>query len=146
MNLENLKRMKVTVDTNILLSGTFWMGTSYRILELIKNKEIILVLSDEIIKEFNKILNYEKIKEKIEDKNLEVLITLKEIISVSEMVIPKRKIEVIKEDSSDNKILECAVEGKVNYLITNDNHLLKIKSFEGIKIIKPEDFLNDLSI
>ncbi|MBU3924295.1 MAG: hypothetical protein KJ592_05235 [Nanoarchaeota archaeon] len=38
-------------------------------------------------------------------------------------------------------IFECAVEGGVDYIISNDKHLLKVVEFEGIKIIRPEEFL-----
>jgi len=49
---------------------------------------------------------------------------------------------VIKEDPPDNKLLECAVEAKADYLISGDNeHLLFLENFEGIKIINPSEFL-----
>ena len=50
-----------------------------------------------------------------------------------------------KDDSDDNKILECAKEGTVDFIITNDNHLLKLKEFENIEIMKPEDFIRIIS-
>ena len=64
---------------------------------------------------------------------------------VNKIIIPNRKTSVIREDPDDNMILECAIEGNVDYLITNDNHLLKLKEFEGIKIVNPIDFLNILT-
>ncbi len=64
-----------------------------------------------------------------------------QVISKANIVIPSRKIHLVKEDPDDDKIIECAVEGKAGFIITNDNHLLKLKEFEGIKIIKPKDFL-----
>ena len=41
----------------------------------------------------------------------------------------------------DNMVINCAVEGNVDYVVTQDEHLLKIKEFKGIKIVKPEEFL-----
>ena len=49
---------------------------------------------------------------------------------------------LIKEDPDDNKILECAKAGLVDYIVTNDYHLLKIGVFEKIKIVKPDEFLS----
>lgn len=68
--------------------------------------------------------------------------TVEKIVSLSTIVEPKEKLSVIIEDPSDNKILECAVEGNANCILTKDKHLLKLKEFNGIKILTPEDFLN----
>jgi len=133
--------MRITVDTNVLVSSTFWNGDSDRILKKVENKEIELMISDEIIKEFSKVLEYEEIKEKIKDKNLEMKRTVEKIVSISTIVEPKQKFEAVKDDSKDNKIVECAFEGNVDYLISQDNHLLKLKEFKRIKIITPEEFL-----
>lgn len=42
---------------------------------------------------------------------------------------PTQKLDAVKEDPADNRILECAVEGKSEYLVTRDHHLLKLKNF-----------------
>ncbi len=136
--------MKITTDTNVLVSSIFWPGDSFRIIEKVENGEIELVLSEEIIEELVNVLNYEEIQNKIKNKNLEIRKTIEEIVAISTIVEPKKKLKVIKEDPEDNKILECALEGKVNCIITKDNHLLKLKEYESIKILTPEDFLNEL--
>lgn len=133
--------MRVTVDTNILISATFWYGSSNKILELVENNKIDLILSKDIFKEYIEVLNYKEIQDKIKNKNLEIKYSTQKILSLSTIIEPKIKIDIIKEDQADNKILECAKEGKVNYIISQDKHLLKLKKFENIKIIKPEDFL-----
>lgn len=133
--------MRIVTDTNVLLSSSFWTGASFTIVEMSKQREIDLILSDAIIDEFRKVLQYKEVQEKIKDKNLEMKRTVEELISIATMVEPKEKVNIIEEDPDDNKILECAIEGKVNYIITKDNHLLKLKEFRGIKIITPEDFI-----
>ncbi|MBU2634469.1 MAG: putative toxin-antitoxin system toxin component, PIN family [Nanoarchaeota archaeon] len=133
--------MKITVDTNVLISSTFWYGASDKIIEKVENKEVGLVLSKDIIEEFLRVLNYKEIQKKIKNKNLEMKRTVDKIVSISTIIEPKKKFNVIKEDFDDNKILECGVEGNVNFIITQDKHLLKLKEFEGIKIIKPKEFL-----
>ena len=127
--------MKITVDTNVLISATFWYGDSERIIEKIESKDIELVLSKEIIEEFARALNYRDIKEKIKNKNLEIKRTVEKIISISKIVEPLEKLNIVNEDPDDNKILECAKSGEVDFIISNDNHLLKLKEFENIKII-----------
>lgn len=136
--------MKITIDTNVIISGSLWIGASDKILEKVENQEIELILSKEIINEFSQVLNYEEIKDKIRDKGLEIRRTVGKISSISKLVVPLEKFDIIKEDPDDNIILECAVEGKVDYIISQDKHLLKLKEFQGIKIISPENFLKIL--
>lgn len=135
--------MRITTDTNVLLSSSFWKGASFTILERVEQKEIELILSEEIIEEFTRILQYEEVQKKIKDKNLEMRRSVEEIISIATIVEPKEKLKVVKDDPDDNKILECALEGNVDYIITKDNHLLKLKEFRRIKIITPEEFLDN---
>lgn len=131
--------MKITVDTNILISATFWDGVSAKIIDKVENKEIDLVLSGEIINEYSGVLNYKEIQDKIKNKNLIMKKSIGKIISISKIVTPKEKFDAVKEDKDDNKIIECAVEGNADFILTYDTHLLKLKEFKGIKIIKPED-------
>lgn len=136
--------MKIAVDTNILISASFWHGNSDRILNKVENKEIELVLSKDIIEEFSRVLEYEEIQDKIKNKNLELKRTIEKIVSISTIVEPRQNFEIIKEDQSDNRILECAFEGKVDFIISQDNHLLNLNEFMGIKILTPEEFLKVL--
>ncbi|MFH1711068.1 MAG: putative toxin-antitoxin system toxin component, PIN family [Nanoarchaeota archaeon] len=136
--------MKITLDTNVLISSSFWHGDSDRILSRVENKEIELVLSKEIIEEFIKVLNYKEILDKIREKNLKMKRTIEKIISLSVLVEPSEKFGVIQEDPDDNIILECASEGKVDFIVSQDMHLLKLGEFQNIKIVSPEEFLRIL--
>lgn len=133
--------MKITVDTNVLVSATFWYGASNEIISRVESGKIELLLSKEIIEEFRGVLDYKEIRDKIKNKHLEALKTLDTIICISKIISPIKKIDIIKEDPDDNKILECAFAGNVDYIVTQDKHLLKLKEFEGIKIITPKEFL-----
>ena len=68
-------------------------------------------------------------------------ITIEKIVSLSTIIKPVEKLIIVKDDPDDNKVLECAKAGKVDFVISNDNHLLKLKKFEKIKIASPRDFL-----
>ena len=136
--------IRITVDTNVLISASLWHGASEKIIDKVEDKEIILVLSEQILEEYYKVLEYDEIKEKIKDKNLEIKESVLRIGTIAEIIEIKSKIDLVKEDPDDNKILECAFDGKVNYLVTKDNHLLKFKEYKGIKIITPEEFLKIL--
>lgn len=59
----------------------------------------------------------------------------------TDKVTPTERLDVLKEDPTDDRILECAVAGKSEYLVTRDNHLLKLKNFGPTKIVKVAEFL-----
>ena len=129
--------LKITLDTNILISATIVKGNEYNLLRLVKLGKIKMILSLSILKEFKEVISREKFgysKRVIDD-------LLRQILNISEIVIPKKQINFIKEDPDDNRILECASAGNVDYIISGDKHLLKLKEYEGIKIIKTREML-----
>lgn len=138
--------LKITLDTNILISGTFWTGPSFRILDLIDKWKITLILSEEILFEYKRIIKSTEIMEKVDNKDLILFEASKRIIINSLIVKPSIKLDVVKDDPDDNIILECANAGKADYIVTNDKHILKIKVFEGIKILTPSEFLRVLKL
>ena len=133
--------MKITVDTNTLISATFWSGSSDKIISKAEIKEIELIISNDIIEEYGEVLDYEEIQDKIKDKKLEMKRTVGKIISMSKIVVPKEKLAIVKNDPDDNIILECAKAGNVDFIISNDKHLLKLKKFENIPILTPDEFV-----
>lgn len=78
-------------------------------------------------------MSVEQIKERTE--------TFLQAIKIIE---PKTKITEIREDPEDNKILEAALEAKADYIVSGDWHLLKLKEFKGIKIMKARQFLEEI--
>ena len=75
---------------------------------------------------------------RLSDEMIEEWIDL--IVRNSIIVDPKEKIALVKDDPKDNIFIETAVAGNVDYIISQDNHLLNLKEFRGIKIITPEEF------
>jgi len=137
--------MKIVLDTNILISGTFWTGKPYKILEKAEKENITLCSSPELIAEYYEKISSDEIIEKSQEKNLIINSIMQKVISNFMIVQPKEKIGAIKTDPDDNIVLEWAVEAKADYIISQDYHLLDLKEFRGIKILSAEDFLNLLS-
>ena len=128
--------MKAVLDTNVFISGIFWKGASNKVISNWKDGKFTLVTSLEGISEIIKILKDFKIK--LPDDMIKEWIDL--IVRNSIVVEPKEKILAVKDDPKDNIFIETAVAGNVDYIVSQDNHLLKIKGFRGIKIITPEEF------
>ena len=130
--------MRAILDTNVFVSGIFWEGNfCSQIIDKWRNKEFELVSSIEILDELVKTLKDFKIQ--MPDAMIEEWRNL--IIENSIIVEPTTKLDVIKEDPDDNKFLEAGVTGKANFIISQDNHLLKLKEYQGIKIVSPEELL-----
>lgn len=53
-------------------------------------------------------------------------------------------LDVITDDPSDNRYLECTVEGRADYVVSGDEHLLKLREYERIRIVRPAEFLRAL--
>ena len=60
------------------------------------------------------------------------------------LVNPIKRIEIVKEDPEDNKIIECALESGAGYILSYDKHLLNLREFKGIKIIRPEEAIKEV--
>ena len=49
--------------------------------------------------------------------------------------------DVVKEDPTDNRIIECAAASGSEYLVTGDKHLLKVGQYQSVKIVTPAEFI-----
>ena len=134
--------MKIVLDTNVWLSGIFWEGEASKILEKAEKKDIQIIISENILSEIIKVLNREsKFQKYILNLRLSIEDLLRTILSISDLIETKSKLDIVKADPKDNIILEAALAGKSEYIISYDNHLLNIIEFRGIKIIHPSEFL-----
>jgi len=132
-----IKNNKVTIDTNILISAfVFPDGIVREIINLTIKKQIEIFISEKIIEEYIKILSgkFHWTDEDIKEN----LIFLKKIFNI---IKTEKKIDIIKNDEADNRILECAITAGTNFILTGDKHLLNIKKYKNISILKPADFM-----
>ncbi len=129
---------KIVFDTNTLVSAVGWKGTPRKVFDLCIDNKLKIVTSNELIDEFIEVIFRPKFDFILEDIKLTII---RAIISISDIVDPKMKLNIIKDDEKDNKFLECAVTGNAKFIISGDNHLLTLKEFEGIKIVNASTFL-----
>ena len=100
-------------------------------LRMAEDGAIHLAVSDAILDEVERVLRRDKFgwpKEEI-DK------AIRQITRFTEHVEPKQRIDGVKEDPTDNRILECAAANGSHYLVSGDKHLLKLGQYQGIKIV-----------
>ncbi|MBE8540560.1 putative toxin-antitoxin system toxin component, PIN family [Geoglobus acetivorans] len=135
------KKTKIVLDTNIWISIFFNKTLSKEFGDLFRSGKIEVYVSEEILKEIARVLEYPKIKTVLEKAGMDSKEVLKEISGISKVVNPEKKLEIIREDPEDNKFLECALESGAEYIVSGDKHLLGAGEFEGIKIIPAREFI-----
>ena len=133
--------LKVVVDTNVLISGLLGSGSSSAILDIWRNKRFVLVISSDLLNELIVSLVKPKISKRFSKIVSQSLLELIEERAV--FIDPKIKLEVCR-DSKDNKVLECAVEGNADIIVTGDNDLLSLHPFRGVDILPPSELLKRL--
>ena len=131
--------MKVTVDTNFLISATQWdYSVAHKLLKKFILSDAKIFTTQDILDETAEVLerDFEYSKEEAKD-------IIGKILLFAKLIKPKQKVYVVKDDPDDNKVIECAVESSSDYIITYDKHLLKLKEYKKIKIVKPEEILKE---
>ncbi|MDK2907942.1 MAG: uncharacterized protein PWQ87_400 [Candidatus Woesearchaeota archaeon] len=126
---------KVVFDTNVLISATLWDNSvAQKFLFRCIMENIQIFSSKKIIEEYEKVLARD-----FDYKEEEIGEIIGRILQVVKIVTPKIKVDAVKEDPDDNKIIECALESNAEYIISYDKHLLKLKEYKRIKIVRPEE-------
>ena len=131
----------VVLDTNVLISSIFWdKGNSHKIVAFAIQQKITNFTSTEMLNELAKVLRkkFNLPEDKIEEQ-------LTSVANYSQITEPKIKVNIVKEDPSDNKVLECALACNADYIVSGDRHLFDLKEYRGIKIIKPAEFFKIIS-
>ena len=127
--------MKITVDTNFLVSSTQWdYSVAHKLLQKLIRKNFKIFTTKDILEEFANVLNRDFQYNRSEIENI-----ISKVMQFATIIIPRNKVQVVKDDPDDDKVIECALESESKCIITYDKHLLKIGEYEGIKIIKPEE-------
>jgi putative PIN family toxin of toxin-antitoxin system len=134
------KKPRVVIDTNVFVSGLNFAGKPGEVLELFVRGDIDVIISPFILSEIERIL-----RERFEWSEGNIHRVLNRIKRQTILVHPKLKVTIIKWKDDDNRILECAIEGKAQYIISGDKkHLLPLKEYQMTKILSPAEFLRVL--
>jgi predicted nucleic acid-binding protein len=63
--------------------------------------------------------------------------------NLAEVIQPRSRVSICG-DEDDNRVLECAIDGRAEWIISGDLHLLELQSYQGVKVVTVGDFLNQL--
>lgn len=134
--------MRAVIDTNVLISG-FISRESYpaKLVDGWVEKRFEPVVSEEIIKEYREVFARDRfsalgsVEERL--KLLGTLLSFEHVVLVN----PQERICMVKDDPGDDIFLECAAAGECEFIISGDQHLLKLKQYKNIKVITAKEFI-----
>ena len=140
-------RPRLVIDTNVFVSGLIsGAGSPAQILKAIDDKKVIHLVSDPIVEEYLRVLNYPQIRnfKKITDEFVADI--------AAYLVYQTERVELVSSlklspDSDDDVFLETAVDGRANWLVTNDKaDLLSLGAVEGIPIVSAREAVTRLGL
>jgi putative PIN family toxin of toxin-antitoxin system len=130
--------VKIVLDTNVFISGIFFSGPPFQILQAWKERKIQFVLSQEIVSE------YQRVAEALANKYPIVDISgIIEMVTIYSEIVGTDGYEIFEcEDPDDNKFVECAMAGNCKTIVSGDKHLLKLSGFQNINVLTPRKFVD----
>jgi uncharacterized protein len=133
--------MTIVIDTNVIISALLFGGNPQRVLEMVLTQTVRMAVSRKMLDEVAGVLQGRKFRHPLEA----ALSIVRELESISDLVVPLRRIEAISADPYDNMVLECAATADADYIVTGDTHLFKLKEFEAVWILTPAQFLEGVA-
>jgi putative PIN family toxin of toxin-antitoxin system len=130
--------LKVVFDTNILVSALVFPGGrgEAALLRIVKERDQ-LIISKPILDELLGVLGRKFARDAEELAHAAVFIS-----ELGILVRPRKQLHVVKDDP-DNRILECAIAGRADVIVTGDKVLLKLRQYLDVRILGLQDYLEE---
>ncbi len=129
--------MRAVIDTNVLLAGLLWRGPSHALLEHVRADTVSLISSPALLAELADVIGRAKFDAILTQTNTSRERSLAEVRRLAEVIEPPPLPQPVCRDADDDQVLALAISAKVELIVSGDNDLLSLGSFEGIPIITP---------
>jgi uncharacterized protein len=134
--------MRAVLDTNVLVSALLRQGSPPDLLHRAwLYGAFELVTSQPLLDEFARVLARDRISQRIGRSAGDQSEFVRDLAEVAIVAVAQRALRVVDADPADNAVLEAAVGGSADYVVSGDRHLLDLGEFEGIRIVTPARFL-----
>jgi putative PIN family toxin of toxin-antitoxin system len=130
----------VVFDTNILFSATGWRGNPFQCVERARAGQVEAVTCPELLKELA-----EKLELKLGLSPERTAEALADYLSFLRVVSIPKILDAVPRDREDNAVLECAIEGRAEFVVSGNKDLLSLGTFRGIRIVRASEFLGLLA-
>lgn len=127
--------MKIVIDTNVVVSGTFFGGYPRKVIDAVLDGKISAAATSEIVNEYLEIV--QRLLERKQGYYREELLAA--FINQLELKEPSSDIHLCR-DPDDDKFISCANDAKALYIVSGDKDLLVLERYENIEIVTAKDF------
>lgn len=127
--------MRLVVDTNVLLSGLIWSGPPRKLIDAAIEGEIEIVSSVALLEELHRTLSYGRIVSAMRAKGKQPIAIMDLIAGLAEIVDAPALPQHVCRDPDDDAVLACALAARADLIISGDDDLLVLATFEGIPIV-----------
>lgn len=131
--------IRIVADTNIFISALMFGGVPGAFLDLAFQGSFHLVTSPILLDELD-----EKLQMKFELSPADADLIRSRLEAISQLVSTTATLAVIKDDPDDDRVLECAIAGHADYIVSGDRHLLRLGSYKDIPIITVRHFMDTI--
>jgi putative PIN family toxin of toxin-antitoxin system len=135
---------RIVLDTNVLVSALLWGGKPLKVIRTIIKEGWTIVVTEELLAELEKTLHKPKLQQFViitTKTPVEHIIDLRQIVT---LVSPTSIVFQELRDPKDLIVLECALGGLADYIVTGDADLTTLEIFQNIRILTPDKFLMEL--
>ena len=126
----------VTLDTNIYVSALEFGGVGARLLGMARAGMFRIDVSDAILDELLTVL-----RDDFRWGGYRLHFGREQIANLANRVVPRQRLDIIKEDPDDNRILECAVEAKSDFIVSSDKDLLRLGNYGDVRMVTAKEFM-----
>jgi hypothetical protein len=137
--------LKVVLDTNVFVSGLMGVGSPPRqIIDAWLDDRFTLVTSLYLVAELNHVLSYPRIADRLQVNSTHTEQILAALLSQAVIVPGNVKLPGVTRDPKDDAVVACAVEGKADRIVSGDQDLLVLGTYQGIRVVTPAQFAEQL--
>ena len=136
--------MRVVLDTNVVASGFLWGGMPRQLLQAAREKKLQLCTSTTLLLELTDILGRAKFARKFAAAQLSVDQLVERYTLLTTVVHPATITPTILNDPDDDQVLACALAAKAEPIVSGDRHLLDLKEYRGMRIVRVADAVKNI--
>lgn len=138
--------MRVVVDTNVFISSLLSpQGIPSQLFQFWELHLFDILVSDKSLEELARVLRYPKIRKRLRVSDAVLDDYVRSFREKAIVVEPQERVQAVTDDALDNVYLEIALAGKAHCVVTGDRHLLQLQEYQGVLILTPTAFLDQLT-
>jgi len=130
--------LRLVLDTNVIVSALISPGgPPFEVYSRSLEPDIVLLTSAPLIEELQGVL-----REKFAWSSLRIEVAIVELLLAAEVVDPRESVQDVQDDPDDDRVLETALAGAAQLIVSGDRHLLHFDEWRGIPILRPREALD----